>query len=278
MKTALLNYPYAMEKTSGRVGFNRLFFNDMKGANMQKNKVIFNFDKLEVGDSFEAKDCILSNQQEEGEFIRATLTDSTGEIFCSINKDLIKDFSLLGVKEITVRVDGVFTYKRGVKILWITKLEKSDVVIQKPNECLSKERIDYYVEWLKKVEDSIHHPGYKKLIQHIFTAESLKKLCSLPATLAAGAQYPGGALQMTATVLRFCAMVGCDYVRFRNEIYSMGFDFDALFTAAFVQLYGNFTYYYQDEQHGKILKTAYGLNSGYYATLAVDLKKMIIEY
>lgn len=244
---------------------------------MSKKKTNINFDKLEVGTSIEAKDCILSNQLQDGEFIRATLTDSTGEIPCSVNKDLLKDFSLLGVAEITVRLDGVFTYKRGVKNLWITKIEKSDAVIQKPNESLSSERIQYYIDWIDKVTQKITHPGYKALIQTILTKDLEKKLSTLPATLASGAQYPGGALQMTATVLRFCAMVGCDYVRFGNGNYTKGFDFDALFTAALIQLYGNVTYYYLDEQQGKILKTANGLNSGYYAMLSFSLKEIILK-
>ncbi len=244
---------------------------------MSNKNTTFDFDKLEVGTSVEGKDAILSAQREEGEFIRATLTDSTGEIPCTINKDLIKDFSLVGVKEITIKVDGVYIYKSGIKTFLVTKLEKSDAVIHKANETLSPERIAYYTDWLKKVIETIHHPGYLALIRIIFTEDFVKKLCTLPATLATGGQYPGGALQMTATVLRFCAMVGCDYVRFENGIYSKGFDFDALFTAAFIQLYGNVTYYYLDEQQNKILKTANGLNSGYYATLSVELKKLIME-
>ena len=241
-------------------------------------QVSSDFAKLEVGMTLDNKDCILTEQKENGGFIRAILIDSTGTVPCSINKDLIRDFSIFGAKEVTVRINGVYTYKKGEKNLWVTALEKSDAKISRPEEqYLSPEKVDFYMDWFKVVDSKIHHPGYKKLLTVIFTDEFLKSLYSLPATLAAGGQYQGGALQMTATVLRFCAMCGCDYVKFGNDVYTKSFDFDALFTAAFVQLYGNIVYYYPDEEQGKILKTANGLNAGYYATLAVELKKIITE-
>ena len=243
---------------------------------MKKYKITSSdFSTLEVGMDIHAKDCILLERKEYGDIIHAMVSDSTKTLPCCIHKNLVKDLSLPLEKETTVQIDGVYTYKDGEKILWITKIKPSDAVIVKPLDALSPKKTEYYLNWMQEVLASIRHPGYKRLIQTLFTTECVERISSLPATLNAGGSFPGGALQMSATVLRFVAMCGCDYVRFGNNLYSRGFDFDALFTAAFLQLYGNLTYYYNDESQGKILKTANGLNCGYYATLILKLKETV---
>lgn len=236
------------------------------------------FDKLSPGMHFEGKDCILSKQKDAVDFISGVLIDETGELDCFINKQLMKDTTLFANTDVVVKVSASYTKRSGKNLLWITAIERSDAKIARPaSGALNEERIHFYTEWIKTAASRVKNPGYQALIKTCVTADYIKELSELPATLARGGQYQGGALQMTATVLRFIAQVGSDYVRFGNEAYTLNFNWDALITATLLQFYGNRRYYYFDEESGKVLKTDYGLHNGYLATLDMELQKVILE-
>ena len=239
---------------------------------------ILNFNELKVGTPVMEKDCILSGQKDAVDFMNAVLIDETGEIECSISKNIIKDETILGSSDVVVCVSGSYTKRAGKELLWVTAIRRSDAKITRPNnDALSEEKIAFYTAWLKEAASKVKNPGYQALIKQCVTEEYIKDLATLPATLARGAQYQGGALQMTATVLRFIARAGADYVRFGNDSYTLNFHWDALITATLLQFYGNKRYYYFDEETGKTLKTDYGLHNGYLATLDMELQRVILE-
>ena len=239
---------------------------------------MFEFNKLSVGTKIEKKDCILSEVKEYSatEYC-GTLTDDTGSIFCRFAKRFVTEDIPVTGKPLTINVDGGYTRRDGRNVLQLQRLELSNALIQKPVEnAFSEDKIKYYLEWVNHSISKVNHPGYRQLIGACLSDDFMKKLEDLPATLAEGCTYPGGALQQTVSVLKITGSVGCDYIRYGNESYTRGFNWDALITATLLQFYGNMKYYFLDEESGKILKTEYGLHTGYYAALDLELQKIII--
>ena len=146
---------------------------------------ILNFNELKVGTPVMEKDCILSEQKDAVDFMNAVLIDETGEIECSISKNIIKDETLLGSSDVVVCVSGSYTKRAGRELLWVTAIRRSDAKITRPNkEALSEEKIAFYTAWLKEAASKVKNPGYQALIKQCVTEEYIKDLATLPATLA----------------------------------------------------------------------------------------------
>lgn len=231
--------------------------------------------ELKIGTTLIDKVCLvkdLSKTADDKGFLNCIIVDESGSLPAKINNALLIEEFKSGN---TVALCGAYTKKGGENVVIITKVSKTETVIHISNtsDGLSEEILKKYVDTIRDVASRVKNEAYRALLEKAMTDDAFEKLSKLPATLVDGGKYPGGALQHTATVCMILGNAGATYARFGNGMYTRNFDWDAMLTAAVLQMYAN-TVYYQTLENGRVIKTADGLLAGYFTSLSWELQKL----
>ncbi len=234
--------------------------------------------KIKTGMSVQETPFLLDSYKHGKAFGSAILSDSDGKIKALI--DPKADISALVGKVVTVTGIGWIAPSDSEKtVLKVREIrEARDFNVMDVFSGLSPEKIEEHWSVLLEYRTYLSGSrgiGYGMLLDAaLFKNEEAKKaFIDRPATLTLQANYRGGLLQETATILRMAVSAANSYKKSQG-LYMVEPDWQLLIVSAILHGYGNIFYYTPYPS----VKTQEGVINGYSALLKMKLKEIVIKH
>lgn len=217
---------------------------------------------------------LLSTEVQQNGFFSIVLGDSSAEIEGALHPKNLTDEVCIGA---VVTISAAIINHNGDDVfLKVTKIAKAENYnILEIQRGLSAERVAYYTDIIKNMVPYIKHEGFRSLVLHCLTPDTLKVLAYTVSTLHKNGHFPGAALQETAIVTQMVKEIAKVYLLGDNQLYTRAVNWSAVLAASLLHQYGNI--YYYEAVGGIVRKSAEGLNGGYLALMQSKLQNVILQ-